>query len=154
VYAQAIHFDFVNYDDPIYVVNNSHVRAGLTAKSLGWAFTSFYAANWSPVTWLSHMADCQFFGMQAGWHHFSSVLLHVAASLLLFAALLRLTGARWPSAFVALLFALHPLHVESVAWVSERKDVLCAVFWFLALYWYADYVRRPGPARYLLVLAA
>ena len=100
---------------------------------LVWAFTSFHAANWSPLTWLSHMADCQIFGMNGGWHHLTSVLSTPPPAMLLFAALKRLTGARWPSAFVAFLFALHPLHVESVAWVAERKDVLCALFWFLAL---------------------
>jgi Flp pilus assembly protein TadD len=154
VYSQAVHFDFLNYDDPAYVVNNPHVRAGLTWDGLAWAFTSFHAANWLPLTWLSHMADCQFFAMRAGWHHLTSVLIHTAAALLLFAALQRLTAARWPSAFVAFLFALHPLHVESVAWIAERKDVLCALFWFLALYWYASYARRPSTARYLLVVLA
>ena len=154
VYAQVTGFDFLNYDDPIYVDNNPIVRGGLTAKGIAWAFGSFYAANWFPLTWLSHMADCQWFGMRAGWHHLSSVFLHTAASLLLFAALKRLTGARWPSAFVAFVFALHPLHVESVAWVAERKDVLCAFFWFLTLYLYAAYARRPNLSSYLLVLGA
>ncbi|MDR3698537.1 MAG: tetratricopeptide repeat protein [Candidatus Sulfopaludibacter sp.] len=154
VYSQAIHFDFLNYDDPAYVVNNPQVRAGLTWDGLAWAFTSFHAANWFPLTWLSHMTDCQFFAMRGGWHHLTSIVIHTAAALLLFAALHRLTGARWPSAFVAFLFALHPLHVESVAWIAERKDVLCALFWFLALYWYADYARRPSIARYLPVVLA
>ncbi len=154
VYSQAVHFDFLNYDDPAYVVNNPQVRAGFTWNGLLWAFTSFHAANWFPLTWLSHMTDCQFFALRAGWHHLISVLIHTAAALLLFAALQRLTGARWPSAFVAFLFALHPLHVESVAWIAERKDVLCALFWFLALYWYAGYARRPTVSRYLLVVLA
>ena len=105
-----------------------------------------------PSRGLSHMADCQLFGMRSGWHHLTNVLLHALAALLLFAALKRMTGARWPSAFVAFLFALHPLHVESVAWISERKDVLCALFWFLALWCYARYAERPGVIRYLLVL--
>src|SRR5262249_41684114 len=121
---------------------------------LVWAFTSFHASNWSPLTWLSHMADSQWFGMSSAGHHATSVLIHAAASLLLFAALKRLTGARWPNAFVAFLFALHPLHVESVAWIGERKDVLCALFWFLSLWCYARYTERPGAVRYLLVLAA
>ena len=154
VYCRALHFGFLNYDDPQYVTDNFHVRSGLTWGGFAWAFTSFHAANWSPLTWLSHMADCEWFGMKSGWHHATSVVLHALAALLLFAALKKLTRARWPSAFVAFLFALHPLHVESVAWVSERKDVLCAVFWFLALWLYARYVERPGIARYLLVLAA
>lgn len=154
VYSQVVHFDFLNYDDPEYVTANFHVRSGFTWDGLAWAFTSFHAANWSPLTWLSHMADCQWFGMRSGWHHAGNVLLHTAAALLLFAALKRLTAARWPSAFVAFLFAVHPLHVESVAWIAERKDVLCAVFWFLALYCYARYARQPGAVRYLPVLMA
>jgi len=154
VYSQVVHFGFLNYDDPDYVVENSHVRNGFTWDGLAWAFTSFHGANWLPLTWLSHMADCQWFGMRSGWHHWTNVLLHAAATLLLFAALKSLTGARWPSAFVAFLFALHPLHVESVAWIAERKDVLCALFWFLALWCYARYARQPGVLRYLLVLVA
>lgn len=153
-YSRAIHFDFVIYDDPDYVTSNPHVRNGLTWNGLVWAFRSVHAANWSPLTWVSHMTDCQIFGMQSGWHHATNIALHTAAALLLFAALKRLTGARLPSALVAFVFALHPLHVESVAWVAERKDVLCAVFWFLALFCYARYVERPGAARYLLVLGA
>jgi len=154
VYSQVRNYDFVNYDDPQYVVGNTHVRAGLTAGGLVWAFTSFDAANWFPLTWITHMADCQFFGMESGWHHLTNVWLHALGALLLFAVLKRMTGARWPSAFVAFLFALHPLHVESVAWVAERKDVLCAFFWFLTLWCYARYVERPGIGRYLAVLLA
>ncbi|HUI55211.1 MAG TPA: tetratricopeptide repeat protein [Bryobacteraceae bacterium] len=154
IYSRVVHFDFLNYDDPEYVTENVHVRGGFTWAGVAWAFTSFHAANWSPVTWLSHMADCQLFGLRSGWHHCINVLLHAAAALLLFAALKKLTGARWPSAFVAFLFALHPLHVESVAWIAERKDVLCALFWFLALWFYARYAQRPGAARYALVLLA
>jgi len=154
IYSRVTTFDFVNFDDPEYVTANFHVRSGLTWEGFVWAFTSFHAANWSPLTWISHMADCQLFGLHAGWHHLTSVLLHALAALLLFAALKRMTGARWPSAFVAFVFALHPLHVESVAWISERKDVLCALFWFLALWCYARYAERPGFGRYLLVLLA
>jgi tetratricopeptide (TPR) repeat protein len=153
VYSRAVYFDFINFDDPDYVTNNPHVRAGLTWDGFVWAFTTFHAANWSPLTWLSHMADCQVFGVSS-WHHATSVLFHATAAVLLFLALNRLTAARWPSAFVAFLFALHPLHVESVAWVSERKDVVCAFFWFLTLLFYARYVERPGKVRYLQVLAA
>ena len=152
VYLQVLHFDFLNYDDPDYVTQNIHVRGGFSWDNIVWAFTAFHAANWSPLTWISHMADCQLFGLRAGWHHFSSVLLHTAAAILLFAALKRLTAARWPSAFVAFLFALHPLHVESVAWIAERKDVLCALFWFLALLAYERYARQPTRLRYILVL--
>ena len=153
-YSQVRSYDFVNYDDPQYVVDNIHVRAGLTAGGLVWALTSFDAANWFPLTWISHMAVCQFFGMEAGWHHLTNVWLHALSVLLLFAVLNRITKARWPSAFVAFLFALHPLHVESVAWVAERKDVLCAFFWFLTLWCYARYVERPGAGGYFMVLGA
>lgn len=154
VYHQVWRFDFVNFDDPIYVTDNSHVRAGITWAGTAWAFTSYYASNWHPLTWLSHMLDAQMFGMRAGWHHLSSVLIHGLSAMLLFAALKRMTHARWPSAFVAFVFALHPLHVESVAWIAERKDVLCAFFWFLTLWCYARYVEQPSRARYALVLLA
>ena len=154
VYSQVRHYEFVNYDDPEYVGENPHVRAGLTADSLVWALTSFDAANWFPLTWITHMADCQFFGMESGWHHLTNVWLHALNALLLFAVLKRMTRARWPSALVAFLFALHPLHVESVAWVAERKDVLSAFFWFLTLWCYARYVERPGVRRYLTVVLA
>ncbi len=154
VYIQVLHFDFVNYDDPDYVTENLHVRAGLTTPSVAWAFTSSFAGNWFPLTWLSHMLDCQLFGLDSGWHHFTNVCIHVLTTLLLFAVLQRITGARWRSALVAFLFALHPLHVESVAWVAERKDVLSAFFWVLTLWCYATYVARPGPRRYALTLLA
>jgi protein O-mannosyl-transferase len=154
VYSQVRSYDFVNYDDPQYVGGNDHVRAGITAGGVAWALKSFDAANWFPVTWLSHMADSQFFGMDSGWHHLTNIWLHALSALLLFAVLRRMTAARWPSAFVAFLFALHPLHVESAAWIAERKDVLSALFWFLTLWFYARYVERPGVARYLAVAAA
>ncbi|MFZ0935283.1 MAG: tetratricopeptide repeat protein [Bryobacteraceae bacterium] len=141
VYAQSRQFAFLNYDDPDYVTNNPHVRQGITADGALWALTSTEAANWFPLTRLSHMLDVQLFGMDAGWHHLVSVLIHAAASVLLFLFLARATGARGPSAFVAFVFALHPLHVESVAWVAERKDVLCAFFWFLALWAYVRGMR-------------
>jgi len=150
VYAQVRHFDFVNFDDPDYVTGNLHVRNGITPNGIVWALTSGDAANWFPVTRLSHMLDCQLFGLRSGAHHLTSVLLHALAVVLLFAFLNRATRAHWPSAFVAFLFALHPLHVESVAWVAERKDVLSAFFWFLALWAYVRYAERPSLARYLL----
>ena len=152
VYAPERHFDFVNFDDPEYVSENPHVGAGLTPGSVAWAFTSTESANWFPVTRLSHLVDAQLFGMRGGPHHLPSVLFHGLAALCLFAFLRRATGARWPSAFVAMLFAVHPLHVESVAWVAERKDVLCALFWFLALWAYVRYAARPTVGRYLLIL--
>jgi protein O-mannosyl-transferase len=154
VYSQVRSYEFVNYDDPQYVGENVHVRAGLTVDGVAWALQSFDAANWFPLTWLSHMTDSQFFGMDSGWHHLTNVWLHALNALLLFAVLRRMTGARWPSALVAFLFALHPLHVESVAWIAERKDVLSAFFCFLTLWFYAGYVKRPGVARYLAVVAA
>ncbi len=151
LYSQVRHYNFVNYDDPEYVIKNPQVRAGLTAGGLAWAMTSFDAANWFPATWLSHMADVQFFGLDSGWHHLTNVWLHALNALLLFAVLKRMTGARWPSAWVAFLFAVHPLHVESVAWIAERKDVLCAFFWLLTLWCYARYVEKRGAVRYLWV---
>jgi tetratricopeptide (TPR) repeat protein len=139
VYAPVYRFGFVNFDDPDYVTNNSHVRNGLTADNVVWAVTSTDAANWFPVTRLSHLLDVEIFGLRPGGHHFTNAFLHALATVFLFAFLLAATGAAWPSAFVAILFAVHPLHVESVAWIAERKDVLSAFFWFLALW---SYVRR------------
>jgi Tfp pilus assembly protein PilF len=157
IYSQVRRFDFVNYDDPEYVTDNPYVRQGITPPGLAWALTSGDAANWFPASRVSHMLDVQLFGLESGWHHLTSVLLHTLATLLLFAFLHRATRQRWPSALVALLFALHPLHVESVAWVAERKDVLSAFFWFLALYFYVRYAEAAGGKRtgwYLSVLAA
>ncbi|MBV8892635.1 MAG: tetratricopeptide repeat protein [Acidobacteria bacterium] len=154
VFGQVRQFSFVNFDDPEYVVDNPHVRAGITPADVKWAFTSGNAANWFPLTRLSHMLDCQLFGLQSGLHHLTNVLLHAIATLLLFAFLNRATRARWPSALVAFIFALHPLHVESVAWVAERKDVLCTVFWFLTLWAYVRYAERLNVSNYLLALAA
>jgi protein O-mannosyl-transferase len=152
VYSQLRHFDFVNYDDPEYVSGNDNVRRGLTPEGLAWAATSAEAANWLPLTRVSHMLDVQLFGLDSGLHHLTNLLFHVVSTLLLFAFLNRATMARWPSAFVAFVFALHPLHVESVAWIAERKDVLCTFFWFFALWAYVRYTERPGLGRYLLVL--
>jgi Flp pilus assembly protein TadD len=152
IYAPVRHFDFINYDDPVYVTQNLHVTSGLNADNLRWAFTNADVANWFPLTWISLMANCQFWGLEAGPQHLTNVLLHAASTLLLFALLKRITGATGPSAMVAFLFALHPLHVESVAWVAERKDVLSALFWMLTLLSYARYVSRPKPGAYLLTL--
>jgi len=139
VYAPVYRFGFVNLDDPDYVTNNPHVRQGLTRDGIVWAATSTEAANWFPVTRISHLLDGEIFGLQPGGHHFTNVLLHAFTTVLLFAFLAAATGSAWPSALVAMLFAVHPLHVESVAWIAERKDVLSAFFWFLALW---SYVRR------------
>ena len=154
VFAQTSSFDFVNYDDPDYVTSNPHVRSGITPQSVAWAFTSTDAANWFPLTRLSHILDDQLFGLRSGFHHFTSVVIHFLAALLLFGFLMEATEARWLSALVAFVFAVHPLHVESVAWVSERKDVLSAFFWFATLWLYVRYARRPTPGRYALVFVA
>jgi tetratricopeptide (TPR) repeat protein len=154
VYLQVGNYQFVNYDDGKYILENPHVRTGLTREGIIWAFTSTYASNWHTLTWLSHMLDVQLFGLNPGPHHLVNVLIHAATTVLLFLLLLRMTGAYWRSAFVAALFALHPLHVESVAWVAERKDVLSAFFFMVTLLLYARYVERPGPKRYLLTLSA
>jgi tetratricopeptide (TPR) repeat protein len=144
--------EFLTWDDDLYVTNNPHVRRGLTLDGILWAIAARDVSNWHPVTWLSHMADVQLFGMNPAGHHATSLVFHIANACLLFAVLRRMTGGLWRSAFVAALFAVHPLHVESVAWVSERKDVLSTLFWMATLWGYAEYVRRPGPLRYLLVL--
>ena len=150
VYAQVRDFDFVNYDD-VDFTGNLNVRKGITAQGLQWALTSGDGGNWVPLTWVSHMLDFQFFGLDSGWHHLHNVLLHALASVMLCIFLERATGTRWRSALTAFLFALHPLHVQSVAWVSERKDVLSACFWFLTLWLYVRYAERPGTGRYLAV---
>jgi hypothetical protein len=142
---------FIAIDDGPYVEKNVAVRAGITAAGVRWALTSFDAANWHPLTWLSHMLDVSLFGLDARGHHLTSILLHALNTALLFVALRRLTGAIWSSALVAALFGLHPLHVESVAWVAERKDVLSAFFFMLLLLVYERYVRRRTAGRFLLV---
>ncbi|MDD5234463.1 MAG: tetratricopeptide repeat protein [Syntrophales bacterium] len=152
VYWQVGNHDFLNFDDPVYITENPYVNSGLSLENIRWAFTSFHASNWHPLTWLSHMADSQIFGLEAGRHHLVNVFLHIMNSILLFLILNRMTGMLWRSAFVAALFALHPLHVESVAWAAERKDVLSALFWMLTMGAYAFYVERPGRKRYLIVL--
>jgi tetratricopeptide (TPR) repeat protein len=142
LYWPISHHDFVNFDDDDYITNNSHVQAGLTWAGVIWAFQSGAAANWHPLTWLSHMLDCQLYGLNPGGHHSTNLLFHVANTLLLFLLLRQLTGSLWRSAFVAALFAWHPLHVESVAWAAERKDVLSAFFWMLALIAYTRYAQK------------
>ena len=154
VYLPAADLGFVNFDDPAYVTENPRVRSGLTGESLRWAFGATVAANWHPVTWLSHMLDVQVYGLEPGGHHLTSVLWHLVNTLLLFGVLRRGTGDLWPSALAAALFALHPLHVESVAWISERKDVLSTFFWMLAMGCYLRYAARPGLLSYGCVAAA
>jgi len=150
VYYRATLNPFVNYDDQAYVLENVQVQQGLTAATVKWAFSSSYASNWHPLTWLSHALDCQFFGLNPAGHHFSSLLLHTLNALLLFLILARATGAPVRSFFVAALFALHPINVESVAWIAERKNVLSMFFLLLSLGAYGWYARRPSIARYLV----
>jgi len=152
VYWQVRTYDFINCDDNLYVIENPSVFSGLTFKNVIWAFTDAHAGNWHPVTWLSHMLDCQVFGLNPGRHHLTNLFFHIANTLLLFLILRMMTGALWQSGFVAALFALHPLHVESVAWIAERKDVLSTFFWMLTMYSYVRYVRAPGLERYWPVL--
>jgi len=149
VYWQTGRFDFIHsYDDREYVVDNPHIRHGITAGGIYWAFITFYAANWHPLTWLSHMLDIDLFGLNPGGHHLTNVVLHLLNTLLLFGLLQRMTAATWRSAVVAALFALHPLHVESVAMVSERKDVLSTFFWLLTLRSYIEYACRRSKGWY------
>jgi tetratricopeptide (TPR) repeat protein len=144
--------DFAYYDDESYITANTHIQKGLSWTSIKWAFTSIgYSDNWHPLTWLSHMLDVQLFGLNPAGHHFTNLFFHILATLLLFGFLFSTTGLLWPSTFVAALFALHPLHVESVAWAAERKDVLCAVFWLATLWTYAYYVSCPTIKKYVLV---
>jgi tetratricopeptide (TPR) repeat protein len=151
VFGQTLWHDFINYDDPRYVYENTRITSGLSLEGICWAFTHIHSTNWHPLTTISHMLDCQFYGVKAGWHHFMNVLLHTIAVILLFLALRGMTGALWRSAFVAAVFAIHPLRVESVAWIAERKDVLSGVFFMLTLLAYVHYVRLPSLRRYLLV---
>ena len=147
LYNDAGGHGFANYDDDRYVLNNLHVRAGLRWSTISWAFQSLDEANWHPLTWLSHALDCQLFQLNAAGHHYTSVLLHAVNVLLLFLFLSRLTGSITRSLMVAALFAVHPLNVESVAWIAERKSVLAMLFFLLTLQAYGWYVRRPNVAR-------
>jgi tetratricopeptide (TPR) repeat protein len=151
IYAQVIEHQFITLDDPTYIQENPMVNRGVTPAGLAWAFTTFHATNWHPLTWISHMIDCQFFGTNAGRHLLVNALIHVANTLLLFWFLLRTTDARWSSALVAALFALHPLHVESVAWASERKDTLSTFFGLLSLIAYVRYAEVPSSRRYVWI---
>jgi len=150
VYFPVFNNHFVNYDDLSYVTANSHVKSGITGNSIKWAFTTFYFYNWHPLTWISHMLDVQLFGLDPMWHHLMNLLLHIVNSLLLFTLFKKITLAPWKSLCIAGLFALHPLHVESVAWVADRKDLLCTFFWFLTMLAYVAYTRNPKVMMYLL----
>jgi tetratricopeptide (TPR) repeat protein len=151
-FEQVRNNEFINLDDDVYVTENLHVKKGLTAEGVIWAFMTMYASNWHPLTWLSHMLDYSLYGMNPGGHHLTNLIFHIGNTLLLFLVLSQMTGAVWRSSFVAALFALHPLHVESVAWVAERKDVLSTFFWMLTMWAYFRYTARPKPGRYFSVL--
>lgn len=153
-YWRVAFHGFINYDDPIFVTANPHVYTGFTLANLKWAFTALSgdATSYQPLTWLTHQLDCQFFGLQAGAHHLTNLWLHVANTVLLFTVLDKLTGKHWRSVTVASLFALHPLHVQTVAWISERKSLLCTLFWLLTTLAYLRYVHRCGTLNYMLVL--
>ena len=152
-YWPVLHHDFLRYDDITYVTFNPSVLGGLSWQAVGWAFQTGYASNWHPITWLSHMLDVQLFGVHPAWHHLTNLLLHTANTLLLFLLLRSTSGRPWSSLWVAAVFALHPLHVESVAWVAERKDVLSTFFFMLTLLAYSKYAatrkelegRKPTP---------
>jgi Flp pilus assembly protein TadD len=151
VYGAVFNHQFVNIDDPVYVARNPHVQAGLTPQSIKWAFTTTRAEFWHPLTWLSYMLDTQIFGVQPAGYLLTNLLLHIFSTILVYLIFIRMTGNPWQSAIVAALFGLHPLHVESVAWVAERKDVLSALFWMLTTYAYIHYVDRPGYRNYIAV---
>jgi tetratricopeptide (TPR) repeat protein len=153
-FQQTVGFGFVSYDDVIYIIGNKNLEKGFVWSSVSWAFTNLFAMNWHPLTWLSLMLDFKLYGTNAGGYHLTNVLLHLANTLLLFYILRRMTGKSWQSGFVAALFAVHPLHVESVAWVMARKDVLSTMFWLLTIGAYAEYVKYPSPRRYLWVAGA
>ncbi len=153
-YVQSLGFELTNYDDTAYVPDNAHVRGGFSWGGIGWAFTTYETANWYPLTWLSLMLDCQLFGPRPGGHHAVNAVLHAVDAVLLFIVLWRMTGRRWASAAVAALFAVHPLHVESVAWIAERKDVLSTLFFLLTLLAYHRYAARPSFRRWCLVFAS
>ena len=152
IYWQVYSYDFVKYDDDYYVTNNANIKSGFDLKNIRWAFTANYAHNWHPVTWISHMIDYYLFKNWAGGHHLTNVFFHILNTLILFYVLMRMTGAVWPSAFVAAAFALHPLHVESVAWIAERKDLLSTFFWLLTMWAYVRYTEKPKLKWYLAAI--
>ncbi|NBV20692.1 MAG: hypothetical protein EBS05_01660 [Proteobacteria bacterium] len=152
IYLPVIGYTFVNYDDDVFVTYNKMVAPGFTWEGVKWAFTSAEIDYWRPLSWLSHMLDMELFGLVGGMHHLTNLLIHIASSIMLLIALNKLTQSLWRSAIVTALFAWHPLHVESVAWVAERKDVLCGFFWFFTFWAYARYVEKPVGTRYFLVL--
>ena len=153
LYFQVHQFEFVGFDDNEYVYENPHVTSGINFENIRWALTAFHSNNWHPLTWISHMVDCRIFGLNPGWHHLVNLFFHISNSVLLFIIFRRMSGRLWQSAFVAAVFAVHPLHVESVAWVSERKDVLSTFFGLLTILSYAWYVGKQNFKRYSLVIS-
>ncbi len=151
IYWKVQYHEFINYDDGRYITQNKHVKSGLSKENFIWAFTHSHSANWHPITWLSHMLDSHFYGLNPNGHHLTSLGLHIANSLLLFLVLCRMTGEVWKSCFVASLFAFHPINIESVAWTSERKSVLSTLFWLLTTWAYINYVQKQNFARYSIV---
>ena len=151
VYWPVQNYEFINFDDYVYITQNSHVQSGITLDGFCWAFSTKYFGLWNPITWLSFMFDYQLFGFNAGGYHWTNLIIHILNSVLLFFLLKNLTGAVWRSAFVAALFAIHPINVESVAWVAERKNVLSTFFWIMTMLCYAWYVKQPNWKRYLPV---
>jgi tetratricopeptide (TPR) repeat protein len=152
VYHRVLYSDFVNFDDPIYVTENEYINTGFSWENVRWAFTAGKVSYWHPLTWFSHMLDCELYGLRPGPHHLTNLIIHIANSLLVFLVFKRMTRALWRSAFVAAVFALHPVNVDSVAWVAERKNVLSTLFWLLVMWEYTNYVRRGGAGRYLVTL--
>jgi len=151
-YCQVYFNSFISYDDPLYITNNPHILEGISFKNILWAFTTNYAFNWHPLTWISHMLDIQLFGLDPAGHHLTSLIIHIANTVLLAILLQQLTKLSWQSLAVATLFAIHPMHVESVAWVAERKDVLCGLFWLLTILIYIRFVEKPGAYNYLVLI--
>lgn len=152
IYARTLTHSFLSFDDNVYVTENSYVNSGFNWGGVAWAFRSTAATNWHPLTWLSHILDCQIYGLNPWGHHLTNLLLHIANTLLLFSLLLRMTGSIWRGAFTAALFGVHPLHVESVAWIAERKDVLSAFFWLATMWFYVSFTKRPSTRHYVLVV--
>ena len=151
IYSQIQNHEFINFDDDLYITDNLNVQAGLTSESVKWVFTTSHPPYWHPVTWLSHMLDYQLYGFNPKGHYLTNLFLHISSVLVLFIVLLRMTGALWQSCFVAAIFALHPLNVESVAWIAERKNVLSTLFWLVTMWAYIYYVEKPTIKRYSLV---
>jgi len=152
VYYQTKNFDFVLLDDDVYITNNPFVVGGWSSENIKWAFSNSHGGFWIPLTWLTYMVDSQLHGLDAGYFHITNLIFHIINTLLLFAIFRQMTGDIWQSGFIAALFALHPVHVESVAWVSERKDLMFAFFWLLTMWSYHQYVKQPAIWRYSLVI--